>query len=64
VLDNAGQHTRGALFTTDAQLDGVLCAALDELAHDPHQVKSLTNQRLDCTPVTRPPGKSRSPESR
>jgi transposase len=40
-----GQHTRGALFTTDGQLDGVLCDALDGLANDPTQVKSLTNQR-------------------
>jgi transposase len=40
-----GQYTRGALFTTDAQLDGVLCDALDGLGNDPTQVKSLTNQR-------------------
>jgi transposase len=40
-----GQHTRGMLFTTDAQLDEVLCGALDGLAHDPKRVKSLTNQQ-------------------
>jgi putative transposase len=39
-----GQYTRGALFTTDAQLDGVLCDALDGLMNDPAQVRSLTNQ--------------------
>jgi hypothetical protein len=39
-----GQYTRGELFTTDAQLDGVLCDALDGLANDPAQVRSLTNQ--------------------
>jgi transposase len=39
-----GQYTRGELLTTDAQLDGVLCAALDRLANDPTQVRSLTNQ--------------------
>ena len=39
-----GQHTRGALFTTDAQLDTVLCEALNGLANDMERVKSLTNQ--------------------
>jgi transposase len=39
-----GQHTRGVLFTTDAQLDEILCEALDGLANDPKRVKSLTNQ--------------------
>ncbi len=40
-----GQHTRGVLFTTDAQLDGVLCDALNGLASDSGRIKSLTNQR-------------------
>jgi transposase len=40
-----GQHTRGMLFTTDAQLDEVLCEALNGLANDTERVKSLTNQR-------------------
>jgi transposase len=39
-----GQYTRGELFTTDTQLDNVLCDALDGLAHDPAQVRSLTDQ--------------------
>lgn len=39
-----GQYTRGELVTTDRQLDGVLCDALDGLMNDPAQVRSLTNQ--------------------
>jgi transposase len=39
-----GQHTRGALLTSDEELDGVLCDALDRLMNDPAQVRSLTNQ--------------------
>jgi transposase len=39
-----GQYTRGSLFTTDAQLDALLCDALDGLGNDLAQVKSLTNQ--------------------
>lgn len=47
-----GQYTRGTLFTTDAQLDGVLCEALNGLANDPTQVKSLTNQRWLYTNIS------------
>lgn len=46
------QDTRGELLTTDAQLDGVLCGALDGWAHDPTQVRSLTN--LGSMQATRP----------
>ncbi len=47
-----GQYTRGALFTTDEQLDGVLCGALEGLGHDPMQVKSLTNQHWLYTNIS------------
>ncbi len=44
AMDPGAAHA-GGLFTTDAQLDGVLCDALNGLASDSGRIKSLTNQR-------------------